>query len=81
MVPARTHATTWQEAMSAAVMVSLAPIWQQTTTPVRMWMSVLRTMEGAPTPVSTPSAASSASVLMVLCLGMITRPAKVTLYK
>lgn len=47
MAPARIHATTCLAATSAVVMVFLAPAWQQTTTPVRTWMSVPRTTEAA----------------------------------
>jgi len=47
MAHARIHATTCQAATSAVVMVSLAPAWQQTTTPVRTWMSVPRKMGAA----------------------------------
>ena len=47
MAPARIHATTCQAATSAAVMVSLAPTWQLTTTPARTWMSVPRTTGAA----------------------------------
>ena len=45
--PARIHAATCPAATSAVVMVSLAPAWQQTTTPARTWTSVPRTMGAA----------------------------------
>jgi hypothetical protein len=77
MAPAKTRAATCRAATSAAATVSLAHVWQLTTTPARTWTSVPGTTGAAPIRASTHSAASSASARPASCSGTTIRRAKV----